>query len=374
MKRLMMVLAAAAILITACGHPLIPRSALKPTKSATPTPRGTSIATPRDLGTLGDVSTAKPVLGIRPNRPVIGVDLYARRNYSATQVQVYGQRMMSYIKNVLKANAVGIVWALFAPSDHSNVITATSDTLTARNVGILTEIARQEHLLVEYRPLIFVPSAPNTWEGLIRPTDPAKWFDSYYQALLPYLKMAQRNHVPEFVTATEMHYLNNSPLWPSFFRRIKHVYHGVGSYTAWDKDYINRLLQPVKYIGMDMYHHLSLPASATSAQVTAAWKDYLGKMPASILQATAIDETGIEARAGAYKRPQDLGLPGRLDEQVQVNWYTAACNTVHHFHMRGVFFWKVDLSDNPTSPTTALSVFEGRKGAQAIRACAQRIH
>ncbi|MGA2539543.1 MAG: hypothetical protein ABSF53_26285 [Terracidiphilus sp.] len=95
------------------------------------------------------------------------------------------------------------------------------------------------------------------------------------------------------------------------------------------------------------------------------------KVPASVLRRTAIDETGIGARAGAYKHPPAIGRRGRLDEQVQANWFTAVCRTVRQYHMRGVFFWKVDLTDNPAYPATSLSTFEGRKGAQAISECAQ---
>jgi hypothetical protein len=38
--------------------------------------------------------------------------------------------------------------------------------------------------------------------------------------------------------------------------------------------------------------------------------------------------------------------------------------------MRGVFFWKVDLTDNPDHPARSLSTFEGRQGAAAISDCA----
>jgi hypothetical protein len=34
--------------------------------------------------------------------------------------------------------------------------------------------------------------------------------------------------------------------------------------------------------------------------------------------------------------------------------------------MRGVFFLKVDLADNPAHPAASLSTFEGRTGATAI--------
>jgi hypothetical protein len=310
------------------------------------------------------------------------VDLYALSNYPAAQVEADGQRTLAYIKNVLKADAVGIVWNFYAPSPYTDTVSSTANTLSASNVAILTRIAAQDHLLVEYRPLILVPSTPDHWEGQIEPYPPAGWFSNYYRAELPYLRTAQQLGVREFVTATEMEDLNSSPLWPSFFARVSQVYHGVISYGAWDGNYFGAApgasfhtarpqFPPVKYVGMDMYWPLNLQATATQAEVTAAWESLFGKLPPSLLSRTAIDETGIQARAGAYLKPASLDQPGSLSVQVQANWFTAACATVSRYHMRGVFFFKVDLTDNPEHPATSLSTFEGKEGAAAISECAQ---
>ena len=359
-------LLAVTLVVAGCGPSLMSR----------PAP-----GTPKTASALG--KSDLPVLG--GSRPVLGVDLYALRNYPAAEVRADGERMLGYVKNVLRADAVGIVWNFYAPNRYSDNVGATRHTLSARNVGILTKIAMRYGLLVEYRPLILVPSQHNPWEGLISPYPPAGWFRNYYNAELPYLKMAQRLRVREFVTATELQDINSSPLWPSFFTRVSRLYHGSISYTAWDGNYFGHSpdtvvqtakpeLLPAKYVGMDMYWHMHLQATATSAQVTGAWQALFGKVPAPLLRRTAIDETGIPARAGAYRNPGDLGLPGRRSEQVQVNWFTAACATVHRYHMRGVFFWKVDLTDNPAHPATSLSTFEGRKGAAAISECARTLH
>jgi hypothetical protein len=320
------------------------------------------------------VSSRWPVLGA--SGPVIGVDLYARKNYPAAVVRADGERTLSYIKNVLKADAVGIVWNFFATSDTSESVRSTSSTLSVSDVAILTSIAEQDHLLVEYRPVILVPTAANNWSGKILPADQKLWFDNYYRAELPYLRTAQRLGVREFVVATEMHYLSASPLWSSFFARIAGVYHGVISYASWDYDYFpgsqQTPLPPLRYLGMDMYWHMqNLPVNATLSQVTGAWETLLNEMPASVLRRTAIDETGIEARAGAYADPPLLDVAGKFSEQVQVNWFTAACVTVHRYHMRGVFFWKVDLTDNPQFPAKSKSTFEGRQAAKVIAECAR---
>jgi hypothetical protein len=351
-----------AITVAGCGHPLIPSDPGNPKTAAS---AGTS---------------EWPVLG--KSNPVLGVDLYALDNYTAAQVATYGQRTLAYIKNVLKANAVGFVWNFYAPSPGNDVVEATNSTLTVSNLSILTEIAIQDHLLVEYRPLILVLHSQNNWEGLISPYLSARWFNNYYHAELPYLKLAQQLHVPEFITGTELKDLNSNFLWSSFFARVAQIYHGVISYGAWDGNYFGAQpgtpfqkaapqLLPVKYVGMDMYWHMNLQTDATSAEVTAAWESLFGKTPASVLRRTAIDETGIQAGDDAYSNPQNLGQPSSLNEQVQANWFTAACATVHRYHMRGVFFFKVDLTDNPAHPATSLSTFEGRAGAKAISKCAR---
>jgi hypothetical protein len=122
---------------------------------------------------------------------------------------------------------------------------------------------------------------------------------------------------------------------------------------------------------MDFYEAMPrLPASASEGRVFAGWESFFRTVPASVLKRTTIDEVGIEARAGAYADPSNLETTGRLDQKVQANWFTAACRSVRRYDLRGVFFFKVDLADNPYHPTRALSVFEGRQGARAIAACA----
>jgi hypothetical protein len=353
MRRLAVLLVDAAM-VAACSHGPVEGSAPKPAET-TPVP----------------VNTAAPV---PLSQPVLGVNLYAPSNYPAAAVEVDGKRMLAYIKNVLNADAVGIVWNFYAPDRQSDAVEANANTLTAGNVAILTRIALQDHLQVEYRPVIVVNNAPNSWEGFIDPANPVAWFASYYRAELPYLQTAQQYKISEFVASTEMYDLDTSPLWAHFFIQESGVYHGVISYAGWDGTFFSRdsPLLPVHYLGVDMYYHFKdLPETATAAQVTAAWERVFAFLPASVLARTAIDETGIAARAGAYADPPALQLPGVLDEEVQANWYIAACNTVNHYHMRGVFFWKVDLSDHPAHPAASMAVFEGKEGAAAISECAQ---
>jgi hypothetical protein len=290
-------------------------------------------------------------------------------------VKTDGIRMLSYIKNVLHASAVDIVWNFFAPGYNGNSVEVTSATLSASNVEILTQIAKSDHLLVEYRPMMFVLGVVNNWEGMISPSNPAQWFNSYYNENLPYLQLAEKYQINEFVVGTEMDGVRESPLWKPFVTKSAQVYKGVLSYADHQYRYFPPRFQLpaglAGLVGLDDYEPLSLPPTATQAQVTAAYEQWFNDVPTSLVRRTVLDETGIQARSGAYLQPSFMYIPGTLDPEIQVNWYTAACMAVKKFHMRGVFFWKVDLADYPiTHPASSLSTFEGRPGAQAIAGCA----
>jgi hypothetical protein len=360
MKRTIVPLVVAGVLASACGHPLIPAAELKPRPVVT--------------------KARLPWLSTRPakyvvKKPVLGVDLYSPRDYTLAQTDAFGMRTLSYIKNVLHAKAVGIVWDVYSPSRTTNVVRATKQgTLTVADVMRLTKIARHFGLQVEYRPLLFIPSYPkNPWEGLLNPPNQAKFLANYFNVLRPYIKAAQQLHISEFVTETEMHLLNLSRFWKSFFAKVGRIYHGVVSYAAFMRDYWppKGHLLPVRLYGMDMYRALPLSVNAPQWVVTKHWERQFATTPVAVLRRTALDEEAIAARAGAYGDPPNLGTPGRLDQAIQVRWFTAACKTVVKYHMRAVYFFKVNLADNPAEPSKALSVFEGRKGAVAISDCAK---
>jgi hypothetical protein len=362
MKKLIMAAIGLATILTACSSASQPGAAALATGTTSPESAAGSSYGGTAVGSI---------------QPVVGVNLYALHDHTAAQTKEDGVRTLSYIKNDLHASAVDIVWDIFAPSRHGNSVVTTEDTLTAANVGILTQLAYQYGLAVEYRPMLFVQTSGNTWEGFINPADPVKWFDSYYEQNLPYLKMAQRYHISEFVIGTEMKELTPSNQWAPFLARAAKVFTGQISYTQWDGIYFppDTELPPTALTGMDMYEKLDLPSSASTAEVTAAYEKFFTDVPGSLLARTAIQETGIQARDGAYANPPNLGTEGTLNESVQYNYFIAGCQTVKRFHLRGIFFWKVDLSDYPlTHPASSLSTFEGRQGAVAISKCASIIN
>lgn len=310
---------------------------------------------------------------IGSNGPVVGVNLYARRNFTAAQTTADGIRNLAYIKNTLHADAVDLVWIMYTPGYHGNSVVTNDTTLTAENIGILTRIAKKYKLAVEYRPVLFVQTTGKTWEGFIKPTNPDEWFNSYYEQNLPYLKMAQKYHISEYVIGTEMNGLSPDSQWKGFLARSAKVFKGQISYATNQFRYFPPITQMpyTRLTGVDMYEPLKLPASAPLSKVVAAYEKFFTEVPQALVRRTAIQETGIEARAGAYGNPPNLLTTGTLDEDIQYNYFMAGCQSVKRFHMRGIFFWKIDLADLPvTHPAKSLSTWEGKRGAEAIAQCA----
>jgi len=332
--------------LTACGHPLVPFSALR--------------------------RTAPPAARLTVKPPVLGVDLYAASGYPLAVVRQDGLRNLAYMRRVLGAQSAGIVWSLHSPSPTSAVVRRTSISLSPAAVELLTKLAQADHMSVQYRPLIRVQvGARWHWEGRLRPRDKHAWFASLFRAELPYMRIAQRLHVAEFVVGTELVRLHAKRQWPWFLAKVHSVYHGVVSYAAQMKQYFGRPqnLPPVSEYGVDPYPYLHLRDTASVRQLEAGWNRYFDLVPEAILERTTMDEVSIPAIAGAYREPPIWSIQGRPDPTVQVRWFTTACTIAQEHHMLGIYFYEVNLLDNPAHPLSFSAFFEGQPGAHAIHRC-----
>jgi hypothetical protein len=315
--------------------------------------------------------TASPAAAAAVTPPVLGVDLYVQRDYPPGALYVDGARDLAYIHGQLDAGAVGLVWNYYASGNQSDKVEDTPITLTPAGVGTLTRLAEKDGLEVQYRPLIRV-GRREKWEGAILPADQAVWFQSLWRAELPYLRVAQRLHVASFVVATEMEYMNSAPGWRGFLERARRVFHGQVTMSLWDGDYLKRQVPAgLPQVGMDPYPDTGLPDSASQRQVDVAWRRVFAAVPASVREATTLDEVGFISEDGAYSAPQRWHRLAPVDYELQARWFTAVCRTVAYYHMAGLFFYDMNLAINPAVPNVFPGFFAARPGAAAITRCAQ---
>jgi hypothetical protein len=312
-------------------------------------------------------------------KPLVGVNLYINENYSLAETRAWGERDLKYIAGTLGLKAVAIAWDYNVTSLSSDSVTASSSrTPTIADLAALTSIAQSLRLRVEYRVLYAVGNSDSRDES-IQPRNLKAWLGSLLAAETPALKLAQRDHVSEFVAGTEMASIDQSPLWGGFFANAARLYRGILSYASWGGKSGSggffsprRVLLPLQYFGASAYPPVNLPATASVAQLTQAWVAFLRRAPEPLLHLTAIDETGIPTVAGAYHDPYRWDGLGHVppDPAVQANWYRAACQAADLVRVRAIYFWGAVLSSDPASAQASLVGFEDHPATEAaIRSC-----
>lgn len=316
--------------------------------------------------------------------PLLGVDVYSETNYTPNATSGYGKPVLSYIKNSLHAQVVGLMWDLCSPGFKSDTVAACkkdaktgTGSMSPADIRRLADQAKMDGLQVSMRPIIRVgpPSRWNkpklSWEGNIKPVNEGQWFQSLLKAELPYLKLAKSVHVEQFVVGTELGGLKYSVSWLWFLSKAQSDCGCQVSYSDETGEYLQNSpnLPPIKALGTDYYPTLKLPGSASQARVTAAWEQSLASVTESRLDRTSIDEVSIRGTVGAYQHPQVWNDVGAADATVQVRYFTAACATVAHYHMRALFFYFVPLNDNPAAPIQFPAYFVKNRGSKAIAGC-----
>jgi hypothetical protein len=345
----------------------------------------TSAAKPASAGGTASASAAAAQRQLQSStpapapKPLVGVNLYVNSNYSLAQTKDFGARDLRYIARDLKLKAVSIAWDYNVPSRTSNVVEASKTrTPSIADLAALTSIARSYGLRVEYRVLYALGNSDSRGTS-IKPKSLSAWLRSLLVTETPALKLAQRDHVSEFVAGTEMASIDQSPLWGGFFAKAGRDYHGILSYADWGGGpslggffSSRRQLLPLKYFGASAYPPSDLPPTASVGQLKKAWVAFLRQAPESLLHVTALDELGIPEVAGAYRDPYQWDGLGdaKPDPAIQANWYKAACQAADLVHVRAIYFWSAVLSSDPANARSSLVGFEDHPATEAaIRSC-----
>lgn len=324
------------------------------------------------IRSAADVAMRAPQAG-----PVLGVDVESDVNYSVATAETYGHRLVDYIRSGLHANSLGIIWDFCDPSFTSNRVGKCQRSLSSPAVRAVAEEARQEGMTVQLRPLVRVGPPANwgdphlSWEGFIQPSNQAKWFRNLLRTETPYLKILRSFPGSQFVVGTEPFYNAASPYWRWLLDKAHEVCHCSAIVASQTARYRVGVIPSRKRAGVDWYPHLRISSKSSQARVTAAFEASMRMVPRRLLARTSLDEEGIRGTSGAYRHPEKWSINGPSDPEVQARYFTAACQTVEHYHMRGIYFYVMPFNDNPAHPSTFPAFFVKNAGSEAIQGCAR---
>jgi len=187
------------------------------------------------------------------------------------------------------------------------------------------------------------------------------WFASYTQFLLPYARMAQASKVGMFIVGAEFTRFGDSPLWNGLDQALAKVFHGRLAYSDNGSAQMSRSdggLRTFKTV--DAYPPINPP-------FLAGWQAYDRALPTG----TILTELGIAAWEGAWRAPWEHRPRNHVfDPQVQVMWFSAACQAAKATGLGGIYFWTLGLQVTFKTTTAATpGAWAHSAGATAIARC-----
>jgi hypothetical protein len=290
----------------------------------------------------------------------LGVDLDFYASPGAN-VMPTARQDITYIKS-LHANAISISFPFYSNKAGSSV-GPIAKTPSVAQLGTLITMAENAGLAVTLRPLLSqdaLGEARVHWE----PANLATWFAAYQRFLLPYAALAQSDHAAVFVIATELDKFALTRRWATLRAALAAVYHGR---LAFSNNWSGTRNATAGLTEMtDAYAPVPLSDSASVPALAGAVAYWAYALPTG----SVLSEVGIPAQSGAYAHPWELGSKtAPINRQIQVNWFTAACQAVAQDHLGGIYFWPLyfgqSLPDSADGPTA----WAATPGATAIAKC-----
>lgn len=337
--------------------------------------------------------------------PELGVDLLASGPLTTATVETRDEQILVALKQDLGIDSVSFNFFLQQTGATTGLVVDGPHSLQPASLLLLGKEAEHLGLSVVIRPFIQLgpcsKGRPATqvcgWDGYINPVNKPKWFESLYTAELPYLEVAKQLHAQRFIVGTELAHLSGSPYWNGLFKRDAAIAPSVAlECTSSTYDYFPRHKKPqplppnknYSRYGLDFYPvsgsqrnllpfpHLSfkpLGANTPATTLTTLMEKLLKTVNGTVLRKTTMEEVGMAAAPGGYIEPSQWHTLDKepLDIPVQAKWFTAVCRTVAALKMKGVFFYDVNLADNPAAWPPGNTNFMGKKlSMSAIKGCA----
>ena len=288
----------------------------------------------------------------------IAMDWYASPGQHTAQIADIDVR---YVLR-LHADAISISFPFFTTSAASSFVYASPQTPNTRSLAILISKAERAGLYVMLRPLMDEKALGKCRCEWIPPVT-ATWFASYRRFLEPYVSMAARLHVPQFVLGTEFTRFQHDHQWKLLRTWLAKRYQGKIAYAD------NGLYglshgAAIPRQTIDAYpSHLTRSGSG----LRQGWLGYARALP----HKAVLSEVGIGAIKGAWRQPWVHHWPAsHLDLKVQARWFAAACHAAAAAHLGGIYFWPLNFGQSFTGPTLDnQGNWAGSPAARAISSC-----
>ena len=194
-----------------------------------------------------------------------------------------------------------------------------------------------------------------TWRGLIAPSDPTAWFESYKQFLFPLVALAESVHAAQFVIGTELAgTIPYKDRWEALIRFVRLRYHGEITYAAsWDEAARVPFWRSMDFVGIDFYFPVATRPDPGRFDILSGWQPWLERLHLLYEQTgrrIILTEIGYPSLSGAGMNPFAFGGDRAIDLTEQADLYWAALRATSDLDwVAGMYWWNwsADGSGDP---------------------------
>jgi len=180
------------------------------------------------------------------------------------------------------------------------------------------------------------------WRGTIVPTNKKKWGESYFNAILPYINLAQEEGVEMFCVASEMETLKqDGEMWKRMMAEIRKRFGGLLGYnTNWwynDSGFETLIkqkawLSELDFLGVSAYFNLSKENNPTADELARKWRSNASgrdtvadvqKLRTEVNDKIIFWEIGYMSLDGANMEPWNYNRKADADAEEQADCFTA---------------------------------------------------
>ena len=237
------------------------------------------------------------------------------------------------------------------------------------DIQALINEAHQRGISVMIRPLmddtnIIAATNGAQWRGTVLPTDPAAWFNAYYNnVVLPYASLAA---IDAFDIGSELTTLafTYPDRWTSLINTIRGQFPALRLIYSSGFDWTALPGQPQPYpsfaasldvLGVDAFFPLNgVTNGYVPSQLVQAWQPWLSKvqqLSAYYHRAIVFTEIGLASQCCTLTQPFVYRASAVPDMLAQASYYQAACQAIRPYHI-GLYWWAYSSQDPLASPLT----------------------
>ena len=233
--------------------------------------------------------------------------------------------------------------------------------------------ARAKGMRITFMPIVLLENpGSGEWRGLIKPHDPAIWWESYENYILHFAKIAQANHLEMFMVGSELVSLEDeTERWKTLIAKVRKVYSGTLSYSAnWDHYKNIQYWSDLDVVGMTTYHDLCGEKKPGMEVLLDTWKPIKKEIldwQKTVGRPILFTEVGWPNLESAAKEPWNYVKDAKSDPELQARCFDAFFRTWENEKaVAGLFVWEWRNYPGLVGGPTETSYYPGGKPAMEI--------